>query len=74
MSHDKELSELMQSVAEKSLQIIADLKKKPAQLPALVSQFIELTEHFQNLITVILKNPEKVGSWRLCVELYNITP
>ncbi|BCA96686.1 class I poly(R)-hydroxyalkanoic acid synthase [Legionella antarctica] len=58
--HDKELSELMQSVAEKSLQIIADLKKKPAQLPILLDQFIELTEHFQSMITVILKNPERV--------------
>lgn len=60
MSHDKELHELMQSVAEKSLQIIADLKEKPAQLPKLVKQYIDLTEHFQSLVNVLLKNPEKV--------------
>jgi polyhydroxyalkanoate synthase len=60
MTHDKELSELMQSVAEKSLQIIADFKKKPTPLPVLVNQFIDLTEHFQTLISVCLKNPEKI--------------
>lgn len=65
MTHDKELSDLMQSVAEKSLQIMNDLKEKPAQLPALVNQFIELTEHFQSLIAVILKNPEKVWQMQL---------
>lgn len=65
MTHDKELSDLMQSVAGKSLQIIADLKEKPAHLPALVNQFIDLTEHFQSLIAVILKNPEKVWQMQL---------
>ena len=60
MTHDTELSELMQSVAEKSLQLIADLKEKPTPLPVLVNQFIDLTEHFQNLISIFLKNPEKV--------------
>ncbi|CEG58714.1 PHA/PHB synthase family protein [Legionella fallonii] len=60
MLYDDELDELMKSVAEKSLQLIADLKEKPTQIPTLVKEFINLTEHFQNLITVILKNPEKV--------------
>ncbi len=60
MLYDDELNELMKSVAEKSLQLIADLKEKPTQLPTLVKEFINLTEHFQSLITVILKNPEKV--------------
>ncbi|KGP63228.1 poly(3-hydroxyalkanoate) synthetase [Legionella norrlandica] len=63
MTHDTELSELMQAVAKKSLQIITDLKEKPIPLPALVNEYIDLTEHFQNLIAIILKNPEKV--WRM---------
>ena len=65
MTHDKELSELMQSVAEKSLQLIANLKEKPTPLPTLVKQFIDLTEHFQSLMAVILKNPEKVMQMQL---------
>ncbi|MFI4962265.1 MAG: PHA/PHB synthase family protein [Legionellales bacterium] len=60
MTQDKELSDLMQAVAEKSLQIIADLKEKPADLPLVISQYIDLTERFQMLIDVILKNPEAV--------------
>lgn len=65
MIQDKELSDLMQSVAEKSLQVIADLKEKPTPLPILVNQFIDLTEHFQNLIHVFLKNPEKVVNMQI---------
>jgi polyhydroxyalkanoate synthase subunit PhaC len=68
MTHDKELGDLMQAVAEKSLQIISDLKEQPMQLPALLSQFIDLTENFQTLITVILKNPEKV--WQMQVSYW----
>lgn len=69
MTHDKELSELMQAIAAKSLQIITDLKDKPTQIPALVNQFIDLTENFQSLITVLLKNPEKV--WQMQLNYWN---
>lgn len=65
MTHDKELSDLMQSVAQKSLQIITDMKEDPTHLPMLVNQFIDLTENFQHLVTVILKNPEKVWQMQL---------
>ncbi len=65
MIHDKELSDLMQSVAEKSLQIIADIKEQPSQVPMLVNQFIDLTENFQTLVTILLKNPEKVWEMQL---------
>lgn len=69
MTHDKEISDLMQSVAEKSLQIITDLKEMPNQVPALLNQFIELTENFQSLNTIILKNPEKV--WQMQLNYWN---
>lgn len=74
MTHDKEISDLMHSVAEKSMQILADLKNMPNQLPALLSQYIDLTENYQNLINVILKNPEKVWQmqldyWKDAIEL-----
>ena len=55
MTYDTELGELMKSVAEKSLQIIAEFKEKPTPLPLLVSQFIDLTEHFQNLFPYTFK-------------------
>lgn len=68
MTHDKELGDLMQAVAEKSLQMIGDFKKQPMQLPALLSQFIDLTENFQTLLAVILKNPEKV--WQMQISYW----
>lgn len=69
MTHDKEISDLMQSVAEKSLQIISDLKEMPNQVPTLLNQFIELTENFQSLITIFLNNPEKV--WQMQLDYWN---
>ena len=65
MTHDKELSDLLQAVGAKSLQIISDIQAKPLQLPTLVNQYIDLTEHFQNLVSVILKNPEKVWEMQM---------
>lgn len=62
-TYDKELSELMQSVAEKSLQMLTNLQSTPIQFNDLLGQYIHLTEHFQHLITVILSNPEKV--WQM---------
>lgn len=64
-THDQDLSDLMRSVAEKSLQVIADLQEKPTPLPVLLKQFIDLTEHFQKLIAVILKNPEQVVNMQI---------
>jgi polyhydroxyalkanoate synthase subunit PhaC len=65
MTHDPELSELMHSVAEKSMRILEGLKKEPIELPGLFKQFIDLTNNFQAFITIILKNPEQV--WRMQV-------
>jgi polyhydroxyalkanoate synthase len=65
MTHDNEISELMQAVAQKSLQIINDIQKKPLQVSTLVDQYIDLTEHFQNIVSVILKNPEKIWEMQL---------
>lgn len=65
MTHDKEFGDLLQAVAEKSLQIINDIQSKPQQLSALVERYIDLTEHFQNVVSVILKNPEKLWQMQL---------
>mgnify|MGYP000609025849 CR=1 FL=1 len=65
MTHDKEFSDLLQAVAEKSLQIINDIQNKPQQLSTLVDQYIDLTEHFQNVVSVILNNPEKLWQMQL---------
>lgn len=63
MIHDKEFSDLLHAVAEKSLQIINEIQSKPQQLSYLVDQYIDLTEHFQNVISVILNNPEQL--WQM---------
>lgn len=65
MTHDKEFGDLLQAVAGKSLQIINDIQAKPQQLSALVDQYIDLTEHFQNVVSVMLNNPEKLWQMQL---------
>lgn len=65
MIHDTELSELLKAIAEKSLQIISDIQKTPVQLSIIINQYIELTEHFQNVMTILLKNPEKIWEIQL---------
>ncbi|KTD18199.1 PHA/PHB synthase family protein [Legionella jordanis] len=65
MTQDTELSDLMQSVALKSLQLIDSFKQQPAQTPALLKQFFDLTTSFQDLLTIILKNPEKLWQMQL---------
>lgn len=65
MTHDKELGELLQAIAEKSLQIISDIKETPLQIPMIVNQYIELTEHFQSVMSILLQNPEKIWEMQL---------
>lgn len=65
MTNDKELSVLMQEVAEKSLQVITDLKEKTGSIPAFIKQFIELTKNLQELMLVFLNNPDKVWAMQM---------
>jgi polyhydroxyalkanoate synthase len=65
MIHDKEFSELLQAVAQKSLQIINDIQNKPQQLVALIEQYIDLTRHFQDFMSVMCSNPEKIWEMQL---------
>jgi polyhydroxyalkanoate synthase len=63
MIYDTEFSDLLQAIAKRSLQIISDIRETPLQLPALINKYIELTEHFQNILSILLKNPEKI--WQM---------
>lgn len=63
MTHDKELNDLMHAIAEKSLQVIDDLKNNPSQLTSILKKFIEITEHVQNVLNTLLNNPEK--TWEM---------
>lgn len=60
MIQDKELADLMQDVAQRSMEIISDFKNSNTQWPMMLNQFIELTENYHELMSTVLKNPEKV--------------
>lgn len=65
MTHDNELNVLMQAIAEKSLQVINDLKNNPSHLTSILKQFIEITEHMQKVLNTLLNNPEKAWGMQL---------
>ena len=49
MTQDEELSQIMKSVAEKSMRILAGYKKQPAEFSKTLQQYIDLTRDFQSL-------------------------
>ena len=65
MTDDQETSDLMQSIAEKSLQVIEDLKNNPENTSSQLKKLIETTEQFQSVITTLLNNPEKTWEMQL---------
>ncbi len=65
MTHDEEVSLLVQAVAEKSLQLIDKIKNNKMQLPVLVNQYIHLTSNFQDLTHLMLNNPKTVWKMQL---------
>lgn len=65
MIHDSELGELMQSVAEKCLKFLNQIKNQPTTLSGALSQYMDLTKDFQDLIVSLLKNPEQL--WKMQV-------
>lgn len=65
MTHDAELSHIMQVVAEKSLKLMTEFQTQPTQVLDLIKQFSEVTNDFISLMMTLLKNPEQV--WQMQV-------
>ncbi len=61
MDNDTELSEIMQSVAEKGLRLLANFKQQPAQVPMLIEKYLDFSSDYQALITTLFKNPEFIA-------------
>lgn len=58
MTQDLEVNHLMQSIGQKSLKILEDLKTAPPHLPDLLEKYIDLIQNVQTLIELYIKNPE----------------
>jgi len=65
VNQDTELSEIMQSIAEKSLRLLANVNEQPAQLPSLIEKFMALSSDFQAMIAALLKNPDALWQMQL---------
>lgn len=64
----------MQSVAEKSLHLIEHYKEKPTPIVNSVKHYMEMVEHTQDLIEILINNPEKtwqnqMAYWQDAIEL-----
>ena len=60
MDKDTELSELIQSVAEKSLRLLANFKLQPEQYPRLIQSYMDLSCDFQHLLVALFQHPEQI--------------
>lgn len=65
MDQNREMGDLMQSIAEKSLRILSEFKQRPAELSTMIRGFIELTHDFQNMSLSLLKNPQQLWQSQL---------
>ncbi|MDX1837874.1 class I poly(R)-hydroxyalkanoic acid synthase [Legionella taurinensis] len=65
MTHDAELSHIMQVVAEKSLKLMTEFQTQPTQVLDLIKQYSDVTNDFISLMLTLLKNPEQV--WQMQV-------
>ncbi|KTC94344.1 PHA/PHB synthase family protein [Legionella erythra] len=65
MTHDAELSHIMQVVAEKSLKLMTEFQTQPTHVLDLIKQYSDVTNDFISLMLTLLKNPEQV--WQMQV-------
>lgn len=65
MNTDIELSEIMQSVAEKGLRLITSFKQQPPPFPVIIEKYMDLTHDFQALYLTMLKNPEQLREMQM---------
>lgn len=66
--HNGEQQQLMQSAAEKSLQLLTEFHKNPVQFSTILEQYITLTRDFQNMLQVLFQNPEQL--WKMQVDYW----
>lgn len=69
MIQDNEFGELIRSVAEKSLKLLEGFKNQPAQVTALLNQYMDLTSDYQSLVMTMVNNPEQV--WQMQVAYWH---
>ena len=60
MDKDTELSEIMHSVAEKSLRLLNNFQQQPTQLPLLIEKYIDLSSDYQSFLITLASNPDKI--------------
>ncbi|RUQ90387.1 PHA/PHB synthase family protein [Legionella septentrionalis] len=63
MFQDKELSELMQSIAEKSLRLLASFKEQPQHLSMFFEKIMDLFKDVQATAMALNKNPQSL--WQM---------
>ncbi len=54
------LHEIMQGIADKGTRLLTNFNAQPLQITPLVEQFIDFSTDYQELVSTLLKNPEKV--------------
>ncbi len=74
LNQDIELHELMRSIAEKSVLMLAKFNQQPIQLPTFIEKNAHLLRDYLQLMMILVKNPEQIramyqGYWQAVTEL-----
>lgn len=62
---DREMVNLMQSIASKSMQVIQEFYSSPTPQPLIIKQFIDLSEDYLHFWQLMFSNPDKLLSMQM---------
>ncbi|WP_367607853.1 PHA/PHB synthase family protein [Legionella sp. W05-934-2] len=57
---DREMVNLMQTIASKSMQLVHEFYQQPTPQPLIIKQFIDLSEDYFHFLQLMFSNPEKL--------------
>ena len=74
MTDQSDVQTLMNAVTAKSIELIECIQKNPQDTPYILRRYIEISENFQSLLAVFLKNPEQIWSaqWGYWQDAYGL--
>lgn len=62
---DREMVELMQSIASRSMQLVQEFYTQPTPQPMVIKQFMDLSEDYLHFMQLLFANPEKLMAMQL---------
>lgn len=68
MNDDKELNDLMESIASKGMQVLSNLQSNPDDAAFYFKKYLTFLSDYQSLLATLSQNPEQV--WKMQVDYW----